>query len=665
MNDQCSLLKNKDQIFWAKQFSGNVIGYTGSNSQMAYTCNPYGTDPIVSCPNNGEFKYYKGEGCTTLIKGKAGIDISNDTNFDLTLTTKTPIALDTNFSLTPNAKIVTNGQPLGCGCKSENGNDCLLNWPVTLSSSIDANGSVSVGSPFPINAKFDINANIEGETGWFPFPGNATGCERIAYNAPKLGCCLNKKDVVQVYNGIPYTCDVNTTHKYSMDCGATIADYCSTPDFFYFNGSPQNGSNGGISFDNRNFKEWLKNGKCFNYFNSDSTNGKIGNNSYDAMELVLNKSIPAINSMYPVDNPGGDIITTLTFDNGFFQINYGVSGNGIRININGSYEINELITNIQDQINTGLGVNAITFGVINNKFYLTPNQNNNIMQVLWIPPFSDPKTAIILGGQNVTGKFSKGQQYIFPNNYQGVNVSTGKEIWDNVAKAITTAKSGTSPLKEICKNYTREEIEASYSASSNEPDKRILAKMCACNLSSNNYSNFGGQIPPSDYAVCDPLCLSSGSVPRFKSGVMEVCNNTNCIIDNTTINFVNSTSGDITFNQVCKSGNGANCYFSDNNVFNQASKIGKVKINQNCGKCFVYNPSSPFQPTQVDCLTGELPVTNKIWNYILQLWQNHKWIIIGIGITIIIIIILLIVLRNISNKTSQTQSLINALNDTK
>lgn len=646
MNNQCDLIKNKTQLDWATQLSGNPIGYDGNNAQLAYTCNPPGTSPIVSCPNNGEFKTIAGDDCFTYINGYVGMNISNDTN--ITVGDSSKKWADTDFTFTPTVGINKTGQPLGCGCPN-----CTLNWPVTLDGNFDVSGYLNSdlftkGKPLPITGGFNINAGIEAKSGYFPYPGNATKCQRIAYNAPKLGCCLNKKDVVQTYNGIPYTCDVNAISKYSLDCGATIADYCSTSDFFNFNGSSQNG------YDNRNFKEWLVGGKCFNYFDISSTKGKMGSNNVDALQLVLEKSIPVINKMYPLQNPGGE--ETLSFNNGFFQINYDVKGgiNGMRVNLNGSFELNDLINNIQNQINTGLGSGAITFGVTGEQFYMTPNQSGKIMQIVWKSPYADPTTIITLGGgSGISGTFSQGQTYIFPNKFVGV--SMGKQIWDNIAQSVAVAKSGTSALKDVCKNFTRKDIETSYSSS--YPNEKILAKMCACNLSSNQYSNFGGKIPPSDYAVCDPLCLASGTVGRYKDFLPETCNNTNCIIDNTTINFVNSTSGDISFNQVCSSGNGANCYFSDNEVFNTASKIGKVKINQNCGRCFVYNPSSPFEPTEVDCLTGELPVSNKILDYI----KEHKWLIIGISIGIILVIILLIILRNISSKTSQTQSLISSL----
>ncbi|MBS1592674.1 MAG: hypothetical protein JST07_11270 [Bacteroidetes bacterium] len=648
MNNQCDLIKNKTQLDWATQLSGNPIGYDGDNAQLAYTCNPLGTSPLVSCPNNGEFKSIPGDDCFTYMNGEIGMEITNNTSISVQASSN-PVYANTNFTFKPTAKINPTGQPTGCGCPN-----CELNWPIRLSKTFNTSGNLDIStSPLSITGGFDIKAGIDAQSGYFPYPGTATKCARIAYNAPKLGCCLNKKDVVQTYNGIPYTCDTNAISKYSLDCGATIADYCSTPDFFTFNGSPQNGSNGGISYDNRNFKEWLVGGKCFNYFNASTTKGQMGSNNLDALSLVLDKSIPAINKVYPVNNPGGDEV--LSFDNGFFQINYDKPGgiDGMRVNLNGSYELNALIATIQNQINTYLGSDSITFGVTGSQFYMTPNQSGKVMQIMWFLPYSDPKTATILGGQNATAFFSQGETYILPNPFIGV--SMGKQIWDNVAYAVSVAKSGTNSLKEVCKNFTRKDIETSYS--STYPNEKILAKMCACNLSSNQYSNFGGKIPPSDYAVCDPLCLASGTVGRYKDFAPEVCNNTNCIIDNTTINFVNSTSGDISFNQVCSSGNGANCYFSDNEVFNTASKIGKVKINQNCGRCFVYNPSSPFDPTEVDCLTGELPVENKIWNYI----KEHKWLIVGISIGIVLVIILLIILRNISSKELQTQSLISSL----
>lgn len=215
--------------------------------------------------------------------------------------------------------------------------------------------------------------------------------------------------------------------------------------------------------------------------------------------------------------------------------------------------------------------------------------------------------------------------------------------WKGILSAIkkNQTQAGSYALDGVCSSVTRDAIK-------NLKDDNLMYQACACHLPADQYSSFLGIIDQGYYHACDPMCsvaaLEGKVVGQYSDNNLVTCKQNNCIIDNTTINILNSNQGNINFNQVCGSAGtlgSTTCYFKDNSVFEQASTNGDIDIGQNCGGCYVGN-------IQVDCVSGE-PLT--WWGKIKSLFTKKNLII--LIILIVVIIALLIVSYKISSKTSQ------------
>lgn len=218
--------------------------------------------------------------------------------------------------------------------------------------------------------------------------------------------------------------------------------------------------------------------------------------------------------------------------------------------------------------------------------------------------------------------------------------------WKGILSAIKTDKSsaGSYALDGVCNvnGISRDTIK-------NLPKDDLRWQACACHLPSDQYSSFLGIIDQGYYHACDPVCsvasLNGEVVGQYSDGNLVTCKQNNCIIDNTTINILNSNQGNINFDQVCgSSGWGSTtCYIKDLSVFEQASQNGDINIAQNCGSCFIGSE-------EVDCSTGEALTW---WGRIKQFF-NKKNIII-ISIILIIILLLIIFYFRLSSKTNQQE----------
>ena len=117
-----------------------------------------------------------------------------------------------------------------------------------------------------------------------------------------------------------------------------------------------------------------------------------------------------------------------------------------------------------------------------------------------------------------------------------------------------------------------------------------LARMCACFLDSEQYL-LPGIIPPQ----CDSLChlaADTGGIPIYEYGgeqvgmIPKVCEQTTCVMDDVTVNYVNSQVGNISFSQLCGDcGSGGSCTCVLNNVdINEINSITHgTDIRQDCG----------------------------------------------------------------------------------
>ena len=129
-----------------------------------------------------------------------------------------------------------------------------------------------------------------------------------------------------------------------------------------------------------------------------------------------------------------------------------------------------------------------------------------------------------------------------------------------------------------CQNYTRSDAE-----------HPLIRQFCGCYLPEDQYNGLS-----TDLRACDPLCSGLDTVQFFPSATAtqpQQCTTDVCIIDDVTINVINSDLGNITFQQICQNCGPGNCrcIISDINILAQNSDLGQLNLQQNCGsatECF-------------------------------------------------------------------------------
>ena len=147
-----------------------------------------------------------------------------------------------------------------------------------------------------------------------------------------------------------------------------------------------------------------------------------------------------------------------------------------------------------------------------------------------------------------------------------------------------------------------------------------LAAICGCFMppDNNHYPFFNKQIP----VECDPVC-NIAKIQQTSQGKPLLCGKTVCIIDDVSFNIINSSGGNITFNQLCgncSTNQGADstgcgqCYIDglSSNEINSVITNG-VTIDQMCGQCFAAG-TNPEQATTIPCGgTGPNSSVSKKW----------------------------------------------------
>ena len=176
-------------------------------------------------------------------------------------------------------------------------------------------------------------------------------------------------------------------------------------------------------------------------------------------------------------------------------------------------------------------------------------------------------------------------------------------------------------LSQVCQNVTRAQIGQDTTGN--------LGKLCACYLPPNQYY-LPGVIPQE----CDSLCSlagSTGGIPIYEWGssgtpVQKVCEQTTCVIDQVTLNYANTVSGNMNWSQVCgkcssttSSGGapaGCTCIVNGINSNSINSEIPGININQECGSFSSAN-GGIIPPVTVPAQT-------------VSFWDQYKWIILGL-----------------------------------
>jgi Family of unknown function (DUF5857) len=179
---------------------------------------------------------------------------------------------------------------------------------------------------------------------------------------------------------------------------------------------------------------------------------------------------------------------------------------------------------------------------------------------------------------------------------------------------------------------------------------------CGCHLPANQYSEWTRLGVDEANLACDPLCKLPGVLQRYANNQPAVCTQNICILDNISIDIINSQiPGGITFNTLCgncggKQG-GCLCVFSGINIFQSGSSVGNINFQQNCGgNCQMPDPNQNGNFIPIDCSTGlpigggptPTPPSPGLLSNIGQ-WLKDHWVITILIILLFIGIVFLVV----------------------
>ncbi len=106
---------------------------------------------------------------------------------------------------------------------------------------------------------------------------------------------------------------------------------------------------------------------------------------------------------------------------------------------------------------------------------------------------------------------------------------------------------------------------------------------------------------------CNPVCVNAKIQSQELGGS---CSAGFCVLDDITVNIINSTIGEggVNIGNACNCGDKAcNCYMSNIVVNDIGSVTNGINIVSQCGKCFSYKDHDISNAVPVDCPTGEAP----------------------------------------------------------
>jgi hypothetical protein len=204
-------------------------------------------------------------------------------------------------------------------------------------------------------------------------------------------------------------------------------------------------------------------------------------------------------------------------------------------------------------------------------------------------------------------------------------------------------------LKSICQQYTAQRL------TFNPP----AANWCGCFLPDGEYAKYVNRYQISK--ECTPMCNRAGTIPVTDgSGQAIPCKQQVCLIDDLTINLVNTTvGGAVNIGQVCAScQNGSsgsaqcNCIIENNTIDAVQARIGgNVVVSQACGStvCTRTNPNpgnGAPETLTVPCTGSSDPFTQ--YNERVVAAQNtatrHQTLIILIVILVALVIIFIAIM---------------------
>ena len=201
-----------------------------------------------------------------------------------------------------------------------------------------------------------------------------------------------------------------------------------------------------------------------------------------------------------------------------------------------------------------------------------------------------------------------------------------------------------SALKTACAKTNRSTIENN----TNSDRSQYIQNICGCFLDdtpgASQYDKYRGQVSK----TCDPICRASKIKPGHEVNgqwVSDSCVESNCIIDNLTLNLLEgSNSTPLNITQVCSNaGNNSNfqCLISGADITSMSSKIKSLNLCQACKGGIKTNPDKGGESntwidyecptTGLGALNSEVVVGSKSW---------VLWILLAVIMTIVVVIYL-------------------------
>jgi hypothetical protein len=203
-------------------------------------------------------------------------------------------------------------------------------------------------------------------------------------------------------------------------------------------------------------------------------------------------------------------------------------------------------------------------------------------------------------------------------------------------------------LKKGCSKVTMQDLQKE-ATSSHHP----LNDVCACHLPDDQYK-FPGIIPLECNATCNLIGSTSG-IPLFeyslsdKAFSQKTCKETNCIIDDTSINLLRSNVDSISFNQLCNNESNADvtCIMDNISVNVVDSSIsGGINMSQRCGGCSSISKDGKTT-NSVPCTAQDdggtspipLPPGKTTWEKVKEAFSKYKWWILSLIIFLIVVVV--------------------------
>ena len=192
-----------------------------------------------------------------------------------------------------------------------------------------------------------------------------------------------------------------------------------------------------------------------------------------------------------------------------------------------------------------------------------------------------------------------------------------------------------------CEVYQRSELE-----------NLSVQRTCACYLPDSEYQNQqGAQEFP---RACDPFCAKNriNGVNFFESSdsvTPETCQTNICLIDNVTVEAINSDLGQIQFGELCGGCGGTGncrCIISDINLLVNNSKLDQIDFINDCpggAICFAKDQDGQNQ---------EVPCESYFQEFNQKAETRRRNLLIIIVVIILIIIILVIYLANVQRTSA-------------